>query len=135
MGAPPLAPNSVRFVELGLAAFDGTPLADSDKLRVLGVISSYTLSDARMAHDAARAIAQAQAAAGGGGAGPPWTYEGLLRELIDAEAYPRLYQVAWSDTGGDRPPDERAEFLIGVNLIIDGVQALIDRGAERQRGS
>jgi AcrR family transcriptional regulator len=132
MGAPPLAPNSVRFVELGLAALDGTGLTGSDKLRVLGVISSYTLSDARMAHDAARALAQAQAAAAGGGAdaGPPWSYEGLLRELIDAETYPRLYQMAWSDTGGGEPPgDEHAEFLIGISLIIDGVQALIDRNA------
>ena len=34
---------------------DGTGLADADKLRVIGLISSYTLSEARMAHDAARA--------------------------------------------------------------------------------
>jgi AcrR family transcriptional regulator len=136
MASPPLAPNSMRFVELGLSALDGTGLADGDKLRVLGVISSYTLSDARMAHDAARAVAQARSAAATGAApGPQWTYEGLLRELIDEKTYPRLYRLAWSDSGSGEPPDEQAEFLIGANLIIDGVQVLIDDAARRSQGS
>src|SRR5580692_6317953 len=33
MAAPPVAPNSLVFVERGLATMDGTPLADGDKLR------------------------------------------------------------------------------------------------------
>ena len=65
MAAPPMAPNSLAFVEHGLEAMDDTGLTDADKLRVIGLISSYTLSEARMAHDAARAARQAQAAAGG----------------------------------------------------------------------
>src|SRR5580698_10524619 len=60
MAAPPLAPNSLTFVEKGLEAFDDTKLDDADKLRIIGVISSYTLSEARMAHDAARAAGQLQ---------------------------------------------------------------------------
>ena len=60
MAAPPLAPNSLTFVERGLETLDETGLADADKLRVIGLLSSYTLSEARMAHDAARASAQAQ---------------------------------------------------------------------------
>ncbi len=63
MAAPPMAPNSLTFVERGLEAMDGSGLADADKLRVIGLISSYALSEARMAHDAARAAKQAQAAA------------------------------------------------------------------------
>src|SRR5580700_4925850 len=55
MAAPPMAPNSLTFVERGLEAMDGSGLADADKLRVIGLISSYALSEARMAHDAARA--------------------------------------------------------------------------------
>ena len=57
MAAPPLAPNSLTFVERGLEAMDGTTLGDADKLRIIGLVSSYTLSEARMAHDAARAAA------------------------------------------------------------------------------
>src|ERR1700730_101071 len=37
MAAPPLAPNSLHFVERGLATMDGTGLEDSDKLRVIGL--------------------------------------------------------------------------------------------------
>src|SRR5580704_14826519 len=84
MAAPPMAPNSMIFVEHGLSAMDGTALADGDKLRFIGLLSSYTLSEARMANDALRA-AREQAAAAGDVAEPtpPWTFDALLRELAD----------------------------------------------------
>ena len=126
MAAPPLAPNSLHFVERGMSAFAGTGLLDADRMRVIGLISTYTLGDARMANDAARAVAKA---AGAGQAPDPTTtlsYEGLLRELIDEKTFPRLYRMAWS-AGPETPQDEQAEFLIGLDLILDGVQALIDR--------
>jgi len=133
MAAPPMAPNSLHFVELGLATMDGTPLADADKLRCIGLISSYTLSEARMANDAARAAAAARAA--GADAAPPWTYDGLLRELADEATYPRLHRLAWTPPGGSGdgpptgPPSEREEFLAGMELILDGIQAHMDRAS------
>ena len=51
MATPPLAPNSLAFVERGLEALDGIGLRDDDKLRVIGLLSSYTLSEARMANE------------------------------------------------------------------------------------
>jgi AcrR family transcriptional regulator len=126
MAAPPLAPNSLTFVERGLETLDGTGLADTDKLRVIGLLSSYTLSEARMAHDAARAAAQA--AARGDQAALAWTFDSLLRELVDAQTYPRLYQIAWNRDFETDPSgfEEHAEFVFGVERILDGVQALID---------
>jgi AcrR family transcriptional regulator len=125
MAAPPLAPNSLTFVEKGLEALDDSGLEDADKLRVIGLLSSYTLSEARMANDAARAAAEAAAT----GAAPMWTYEALLRELAEADRYPRLHRLAWNAEVGDAPSgfDEMEEFLFGVDRILDGVQALIDR--------
>lgn len=135
MAAPPLAPNSLRFVELGLEALDGTGLADGDKIRIIGLLSSYTLSEARMAHDASRAAACAQSA------GAPsadqvhvrqWSFEGLLRELVDEQTYPRLHRLAWSEPAPSQPDvDEREQFLFGVERILDGTQALIDETAGR----
>jgi AcrR family transcriptional regulator len=127
MAAPPMAPNSMVFVELGLGAMDGTALADADKLRVIGLISSFTLSEARMANDERRA-AQEQGA-------PAWTYDALLRELADEATYPRLYKIAWTppdsgDGGGGGPagpPSEREEFLFGIDRILDGIAAYMDR--------
>jgi AcrR family transcriptional regulator len=127
MAAPPLAPNSLTFVEKGLEALDDAGLAEADKLRVIGLISSYTLSEARMAADAARAAKEAMAA---GGDGPArWSFEALLRELVDAGRFPRLHRLAWSEQVGGAPSgfDETEEFLFGVDCILDGVQAIIDR--------
>jgi AcrR family transcriptional regulator len=76
MAAPPVAPNSLIFVERGLETMDGTPLADADKLRFIGLISSYTLSEARMANDALRAAREEAAAAGDAAEPtPPWTFD------------------------------------------------------------
>jgi len=127
MAAPPLAPNSLTFVEKGLEALDGSGLADADKIRVIGLLSSYTLSEARMAADAASEVAEAAAA--GRDASATWTFEALLRELVDADRFPRLYRLAWNAEIGEAPSgyDETAEFQFGVDRILDGVQALIDR--------
>ena len=124
MAAPPVAPNSLHFVERGLETLDGTGLADADKLRILGMIASYTLSEARMAADAARAAAQA--AATGGPPGSPVSFEALLRELVDEKTYPRLHRIAWADTDL-ATASEREEFLFGIDRILDGVQSLMDR--------
>lgn len=130
MPAPPLAPNSLHFVERALEAMDGTGLADSEKLRAIGLLSSYTLSEARFANDAARAAAAAAKAAADSGSSeapaPPLTYEAMLRALVDEQTFPNLYRIAWSPSPAD-PWSEREEFLAGVDLILDGVQALIDR--------
>ena len=63
MPAPPLAPNSLHFVERALQALDGTGLTGAEKMRVIGLLASYSLNEARMANDAARAAAAAQAQA------------------------------------------------------------------------
>lgn len=123
--APPLGPNSLAFVERGLETLDGTGLPDADKLRMIGLLSSYTLSEARMAHDAARASAQAAAESK---PAPAWSFQALLRELVDEQTYPRLYRIAWSArTRGDPSSEEQREFLFGIDRILDGIQTLIDR--------
>jgi AcrR family transcriptional regulator len=160
MAAPPVSPNSLAFVELGLAALDGTGLADEVKLGIIGLLSSYTLSEARMANDAVRA-AREQAArdaatmAGGGEPAPPWTFDALLRELVDEQTYPRLYRIAWAPPAGGGSGDasgggadgdgdgdgggtasgrsaEHEQFMFGIDTILDGVQALIDRARSGQ---
>src|SRR5215469_4621666 len=128
MPAPPLAPNSLHFVERGLEVMDETGLSDMDKLRIIGLLSSYTLNEGRMAYDAARAAAEAAEAAQDPQAPrePPLTYEDLLRALVDERTYPHLYRLAWSGPR-DHPRSEREEFLTGIDLILDGVQALVER--------
>jgi AcrR family transcriptional regulator len=125
MASPPVGPNSLHFVERGLETLDGTGLADSDKMRVIGLLASYSLSDARMAHDAARASAEAGGAEGT--AAPPPAFEAVLREFVDEKTYPRLHRLAWEDDSASEQLSEFEEYLFGVDTILDGVQALIDR--------
>jgi hypothetical protein len=126
MAAPPMAPNSLTFVERGFEAMDDAALTDAEKMRVIGLLSSYTLSEARMAHDARRAAEAApdQAAV---------SWEGVLRLLVDEASYPRLHRLAWSSEDL-RAPDEGTEFLHGVDCILDGVQAMIDRNRAAKKG-
>jgi AcrR family transcriptional regulator len=133
MAAPPLAPNSLTFVERGLETLDGTGLTDVDKLRVIGLLSSYTLSEARMAHDAARAAAETTSA--GSTADPAWSFEALLRQLVDERTFPLLHRIAWSAEIGGNPSgfEEQEEFLFGVDRILDGTQVLIDQVREHKR--
>jgi AcrR family transcriptional regulator len=128
IAAPPAAPNSLAFVERGLAALDGTSLPGQAKLAMIGLLSSYTLSEARMAHDAARA---ARHAAGDGAAAPAgWEFDDLVRELADARAYPRLHRIARTPPPGPPPDDpERMQFLFGIETILDGIQAAMDRAS------
>jgi hypothetical protein len=89
-----------------------------------------------MAADAMRAAKAAGSAAPAASAdadagqppagGPPDSFEALLRELVDEKTYPHLYRIAW-DPAPDEQLTERAEFLWGVETILDGVQALIER--------
>jgi AcrR family transcriptional regulator len=128
MAAPPVAPNSMTFVERGLEAMDGTGLPGLARLGIIGLISSYTLSEARMANDAARA---ARAAAAAGDPAAPWSFDALVQELADPADYPRLHEATRDpgpDAGPGDPPDpERQQFLFGLETILDGVQSLIDR--------
>ena len=130
MAAPPTAPNSLLFVEKGLEALDDTDLAEADKLRVIGLLSSYSLSEARMADDAARAARRAADAGE-----QMWDFEALLRELVDENSYPRLHRIAWSAVGHDQKAfgaTELEEFRFGVERILDGVERLMEeRGSPR----
>ena len=124
MASPPMAPNSLAFVERALQAMDGTELTDTEKIRTIGLLSSYTLSEARMAYDAQRAAAAAPGQ-------HPASFEDILRLLVDEASYPRLHRLAWSS--GAQTPDERTEYLHGIDCILDGVQALIDRNMKNRK--
>jgi hypothetical protein len=51
---------------------------------------------------------------------------------VDERTYPHLYRLAWDSSPADWL-SEREEFLAGVDLILDGVQAGIERARHSKR--
>jgi AcrR family transcriptional regulator len=118
MSAPPLAPSSLAWVELGLAAIDDVDAPDHVKLRVLGLISQHGLIAARMAYDERRAREQAAQS------GVETDYGTLIRELADPATYPHLTRIALTPPPDGAPADDpQAEFLFDLGLILDGFEA------------
>jgi AcrR family transcriptional regulator len=120
MATPPLAPNSLTWMELGLEALDDTGLPEGDKMRILGLISSHALIDARMTFDAQQAM---------GKGAKPVDYTVILREVVEEERFPRLHRIAWSGEADEPEPggDPYDEYRFDLEVILDGIEALIAR--------
>jgi AcrR family transcriptional regulator len=127
MAAPPLAPNSLAWVERGFEALDALDASDHLKIRVIGLISQHSLIDARMAFDERRGQELAEAG------GFESDYLTLLRELADPAVYPHLARMARLETPGDglTGDDPHAEYRFDVGVIIAGFEATIRAAATR----
>lgn len=124
MARPPAGPASLAWVEQALQAMDDTGLGEAAKMGVIGLISTFALSEARMQYEGS----------GGGAGSPEIDYAAVLREVVDEATYPALHRAAWSGEldepeGDERPAFDRNQFLFGLDRILDGVQILIDQRA------
>jgi AcrR family transcriptional regulator len=117
MSSPPLAPASLRWLELGLGVLEEVEAPDFTKIRLLGLISQHALIDARMLYDERRAREQAAET------GVETDFLVLVRELADPADFPLLTRVVSQAAEASAPPDESAEFLFDLGLIIDGFEA------------
>lgn len=112
---PPIGPNALLWIEQPLAALADTGLEPWEQLSVVGLVSSYGLSEARLTSQQGEDIA---------------AYGAYLRLLVDPQRQPALAAVVESGQLDTSPPvgpdgiDESTRF--GLERILDGVQALID---------
>lgn len=123
---PPAGPNSLAWVEQAIGALEGTGLAEEEKFGVVGLLSTYTFSDARMTYDVRAAVQSGETR---------MDYAGLLRAVVDEETYPALYRAAhsgWIDGSGAE--EEEASFRFGLERILDGVAVLVNARAESSAG-
>ena len=119
----PVLPNQVAWFENALTCMRDTGLSEARKASVILLLSGYVRNVATTEMDVAAAIRDS------GLAPDAWMarYGTMLRELTDAERFPAL--AAFLDAGvfdvADGPDDE---FVFGLERILDGVAALIERG-------
>ena len=119
---PPLTPNIVRWLEHGLHALTGLPLTETEKMSVILLVSGYARNEASVSADLDQTFL-----AGSTPQQAMSRYGRLLAELTNEGEFPELTTVVSSGffDAQDDPPD--AEFLFGLERILDGIELLIAR--------
>jgi AcrR family transcriptional regulator len=123
ISGPPVTPNAIAWLEVGLDCLRDTGLVEGEKLSVILLLTGYVRSQALLEAD----ISAAQAA----GATPPdpqmtASYGRLLARLTDPERFPALHAVIESGVF-DEPDDGDYDFTFGLERVLDGIEALIDK--------
>lgn len=127
ISGPPVTPNQIAWLEDGLRSLRATRLTDQDKLSVMLLLSGFVRNAATLAADIAAAhAADVQVMQGFGR---------LLSQLTDAERFPELH-AAIAAGAFDDEDDIDAEFVFGLERVLDGIGALVSRsGGGRGRRS
>lgn len=108
-------------MEPGLRCVADTPLSEPDKTSVLMLVTGFVRNDATLLHSIAESIDAA-------GSSPDETVADdaqLLRMVTDAERYPAITAVLGAEVF-DHPGTDKEDFEFGLELVLDGVQVLID---------
>jgi AcrR family transcriptional regulator len=121
---PPLTPHTVRWMEQGLRTMVGLPLSEVEKMSIILLVSGYVRNEATLSADL-----DASFLAGSSPQAAMTRYGSLLTELTTERDFPELTTVIRSGffEAQDDPPD--AEFLFGLERILDGIDLLIQRNA------
>ncbi|MCW2658778.1 MAG: hypothetical protein JWR06_2971 [Jatrophihabitans sp.] len=126
---PPLAPNQLRWMERGLQAFAGTPLSEQEKLSSLLLAEVYVRGQVLLSTQIGDALEH-----------NPLTereaddrYVRRLAQLIDEDDFPYLSAALMSGSLQDDTDFAQEEFLFGLQTVLDGVEARIERGSAARR--
>jgi AcrR family transcriptional regulator len=118
----PIMPNEVAWFENALACQAGTGLSEARKGSVIMLLAGYVRNQATTQADIEAAIRAS-------GLDPmEWmaSYPRMLAQLTDPVRFPALARFIEAGVfEADDGPDD--EFIFGLNRILDGVEALIDR--------
>ncbi len=120
ISGPPTTPNQIAWLEQGLRCLGDTGLAESEKLSVILLISGFVRNWATLAAD----ISEAARASGSTGQDIMPSYGRLLARLTDAQRFPALHAVIAAAVF-DEPDDMDAEFVFGLQRVLDGIDALV----------
>jgi AcrR family transcriptional regulator len=121
---PPLEPGQLDWLERGLLVQQATPLTMAEKMGIVLTLLEYARGHAAIANSLEGADASF---------GLPLPYGQLLARLVDESRFPIL--TAAVNAGVFEPPpadpgtDLQDDLQFGLNLILDGVAALIQSKA------
>lgn len=117
--APPATPNSVGWMEDGLATMAGTGLSGQEKLSVILLVSGFVRNEATLMAGLAAAAATDETMRS-----IMVDYGVILRKVTDPVRYPAVHEVLASGAFED-DDDPHLEFVFGLERILDGVESLV----------
>jgi tetracycline repressor-like protein len=124
-----MAYTAIAWLERGLDCLGDTGLAEGEKLSAILLLTGFVRNEATLDADISAAKAS--------GATPHEvmaSYGRLLARLTDAQRFPALHTVIASGVL-DEPDDFDAEFVFGLERVLDGVEALVVRRREPSCGA
>ena len=142
-------PQRTKWIDAAFGAMAGLDAPFETKLRVIGLLAQHVLGEARVTVESQRSAAASAARAGGlpvgtpvseippGAAGrrrPVRRFRDSARQLRRSRALPRPVRGAPGGRGDVAQPASqgwREEAAIGVGVLLDGIELLLERAAGR----
>jgi AcrR family transcriptional regulator len=123
LAGPPVTPNQIGWMECALRQMRGTGLDHGEKVGTLMLLSGYLWRESML-------MAGMEPTAAGQGPDDKWqtmtaNYGRILGRIVDPLRHVEVYAMV-SDGVFDEPDeDPDADFVFGLERILDGVEALI----------
>ncbi|MFG1921932.1 TetR/AcrR family transcriptional regulator C-terminal domain-containing protein [Cryptosporangium sp. NPDC048952] len=149
--APPAGPRTLRWLDRALAALADTGLTHTERINIATTLTGYASQQASVVVAMLGAAAAPPRPSATGTSGPGATagprggprggspalaepidglvdYGRILGELLEPEEYPAL-SAAVAENAFGAAPDwiDDADFQFGLDLLLDGIEALIAR--------
>ncbi|MFD9872994.1 TetR/AcrR family transcriptional regulator [[Kitasatospora] papulosa] len=124
IAGPPASPHSIAWWEQGLQALEGSGLDEGDKISVVLFVGGFVRNEALLMSDLAAAV-EAK------GLAPQEVmsqWERTVERLTDPVRHPALSRLLASGVMSE-PDQPDCEFVFGLERVLDGVEALIRKGA------
>lgn len=124
---PPLTPAQIGWLEAGLGALAGLPLSEQEKLSSILLVDVYVRGQAQLSIGLVPAGPDTLSAAE--------QYSHRLRALADPDRYPHIHAAVLSGALDDDDEDFAVdEFTFGLDSVLDGIAARIERREARSAG-
>jgi AcrR family transcriptional regulator len=121
---PPLTPAQIGWLEAGLATLAEVPLSEQEKLSSMLLVDVYVRGQAQLSIGISPSGPDSQRAAE--------QYSHRLRALADPVRYPHIHTAVLSGALDDDDADFAVdEFTFGLDSVLDGIAARIQRRTER----
>lgn len=122
MSSPPLTPNSVAWMDVGLRALAATGLPPQQVASSLLLLDSYVRGHVRLQREFSEEGLQS------------WSTR--LRTVIDPDAAPAVWGALQADVFDDAPTEEpwpADDFTFGLDVVLGGIERLITTPASTPR--